>query len=67
MKSTAGRDGVSEISDLAGVLEHAAGEDADMNELVKLTNELLQLCRSTQSVFLTSLPDEVTRELDVTT
>ena len=59
LKETAVSNGVSEIADLAGQLEARAAADAEQLELLQLTNELLTLCRSTQTAYLANeLPTE---------
>jgi len=52
LSSTASNDGVPEIAKLAAELEHTVSEDADILEVVRLTSELLELCRATQSCCL---------------
>jgi hypothetical protein len=54
---TARKEGVQQIADVAGELEHLARNQPDMMQMVKLTTDLLQLCRSTQVSYLAT-PDE---------
>ena len=51
VKATATKQGVLEVADVAGQLQLAA-EQMDVAQSVFLTNELLDLCRSIQSVHL---------------
>ncbi len=69
LKRTAQKDGVSEIAQLAEELERAALNDCEEVQLVQLTNELLDLCRATQTAYLshdaadgTPPTDEVTEQ-----
>ena len=43
---------ISQIEQVAGDLRKAAAEDSELSGLVELTHELLDLCRSTQKVYL---------------
>jgi diguanylate cyclase (GGDEF)-like protein/PAS domain S-box-containing protein len=52
LAATAAKEGVSEIADLAGQLEESAASDPDLLTVVKLTTDLLELCRSTQTSYL---------------
>jgi hypothetical protein len=52
LKMTAQAGDVHDIAESVSAIEAAVGNDADITELLKLTNELLNLCRSTQRVFL---------------
>ncbi len=52
LKTTAIKHGVPQIADVAARLEESATSDADLINLVKLTNELMNLCRSTQGAYL---------------
>jgi diguanylate cyclase (GGDEF)-like protein len=57
LSATARKEGVPQIADLAGQLEQLARTQPDLMEMVKLTTELLQLCRSTQVSYLAA-PEE---------
>jgi hypothetical protein len=57
LSATARKEGVPQIADLAGQLEQLARTQPDLMEMVKLTMELLQLCRSTQVSYLAA-PEE---------
>ena len=59
LKHTAKTGDAQEIAEAAGTLETAVGEDAELAELVGLTNDLLQMCHSTQQVFLDRQTDTV--------
>ncbi len=50
--AVAQKDGLSEIASVATTLEHSATGVADLENVLKLTNELLELCRSPQSLGL---------------
>ena len=52
LKQTAAKGDFPQLSELAAELEKAAGDDAEMTLLIQLTHDLLDLCRSTQKVFL---------------
>jgi putative nucleotidyltransferase with HDIG domain len=52
MAATATLDGVPEIAELAAALQETSTDDADIQEVVRLTSELLELCRATQSAHL---------------
>ena len=52
LAATAVNDGVPRISGLAAELERAAVAEADWINIVRLTTELLDLCRSTQRCYL---------------
>jgi hypothetical protein len=52
LAATAAKEGVPEIHDLAAQLQQAASHDPDLLTTVKLTTDLLELCRSTQSSYL---------------
>jgi hypothetical protein len=54
LRETAMENGVSGIAELAEELEAAANGDAERIELVQLTNELLELCRATQTAYLSA-------------
>lgn len=54
LKLTADEDGVPQIAELAGQLEKVAG-DRDLLEIVRLTTDLLEMCRSTQKAYLSNL------------
>jgi hypothetical protein len=57
LSATALKEGVPQIADLAGQLQQLARSQPDLMEMVKLTTELLELCRSTQVSYLAA-PDE---------
>ncbi|HEX8521234.1 MAG TPA: diguanylate cyclase [Tepidisphaeraceae bacterium] len=50
--AVAQKDGLSEIAGVANTLERTATGAADLESVLKLTNELLELCRSPQSLRL---------------
>lgn len=52
LKSTAQQSGITEIADSANTLEAAVAENADLLEILESACELVDLCRSTQRVFL---------------
>ena len=52
LKETAIERGVVGIAELAEELEAAANGDAEQLDLVQLTNQLLELCRATQTAYL---------------
>ena len=52
LKRTARQDGIAEIAQLAEELERAALGDFEEVQLVQLTNDLLDLCRTTQTAYL---------------
>ena len=54
LAATAANDGVPEIATLASQLERTAAQDPDLMAIVELTTNLLNLCRSTQSSYLSS-------------
>jgi putative nucleotidyltransferase with HDIG domain len=53
--AVAAKDGMSEIAEVATMLEKSASEHADLEGILRLTNELLELCRSRQSLDVSSL------------
>lgn len=53
LKQTAAKSGIPSMAELAGQIEELAAEEPDLLDLVKLTTDLLDLCRSTQRAFLT--------------
>jgi diguanylate cyclase (GGDEF)-like protein/PAS domain S-box-containing protein/putative nucleotidyltransferase with HDIG domain len=55
LKLTAGKKNLSQISDTAERLEYAAAHDADLVELVEITQELLDLCRTVQRAYIRPL------------
>jgi hypothetical protein len=57
LSATARKEGVPQIADVASQLEQLARTQPDLMEMVKLTTELLQLCRSTQVSYLAG-PEE---------
>ncbi len=61
LKMTAQAGDVHDIATSVSSLESAVGSDAEMSEILGLTNELLNLCRSTQRVFLDRQEDKKTR------
>jgi hypothetical protein len=48
--AVANKDGLPSIANVATTLEKTAGETADLEGVLKLTNELLDLCRSPQTL-----------------
>jgi HD-GYP domain-containing protein (c-di-GMP phosphodiesterase class II) len=52
LKTSAIRDGVPQIAELADRLEEAVLSDVEFDELVNHTRALLELCRATQRVYL---------------
>lgn len=46
--------GINPIAEAAGTVAKAAAEEPELNEVVRLTSQLLDLCRSTQGAFLRS-------------
>jgi len=58
LAATAAKEGVIEIAELATELEQTAQEDPDLLKIVSLTTNLLELCRATQSSYLSSAVDE---------
>lgn len=57
LSATALKEGVPQIADLAGQLQQLARSQPDLMEMVKLTTDLLELCRSTQVSYLAA-PEE---------
>ena len=53
LKATAEKQGISEIRDVASELEANVSQDADWMAMVRLTHDLLELCRSTQRAKIT--------------
>jgi diguanylate cyclase (GGDEF)-like protein/putative nucleotidyltransferase with HDIG domain/PAS domain S-box-containing protein len=72
LKTTATKYGVPQIAELAEQLQQSATDEPDLIYLVQLTNDLLNLCRSTQNAYLKSAdePEVIgppqSRELDAT-
>jgi putative nucleotidyltransferase with HDIG domain len=62
LSATASQEGVPEIAQLAIELESCASADPDLMTVVKLTTDLLQLCRSTQRSYLARQSEEETVE-----
>jgi diguanylate cyclase (GGDEF)-like protein/PAS domain S-box-containing protein/putative nucleotidyltransferase with HDIG domain len=56
LSATARKEGVPQIAEVASQLEQLARTQPDMMEMVRLTMELLELCRSTQVSYLAA-PD----------
>ena len=52
LKATAAKEGAPLIAEAAAQLEQAAADDPNLREVVQLTTELLQLCRSAQRAYL---------------
>jgi hypothetical protein len=48
--AVATKDGLPSIANVATTLEKTAGTEADLEGVLKLTNELLDLCRSPQTL-----------------
>lgn len=55
---------VSEIAAAAEHLEHAADSDAELIQLVEITNELMTLCRATQTAYLTDEASQDSVEIE---
>jgi hypothetical protein len=58
LSATASQEGVPEIAELSTELQACAATDPDLMTVVKLTTDLLQLCRSTQSSYLARPQEE---------
>ena len=54
LKATASKSGIAEIAELAEQLQQKATDDPHLATLVELTQNLLELCRSTQRAYLNS-------------
>lgn len=52
LKASAEKNGVSEVARKAGSLETAVETNQDVIEILKAANELIDLCRATQSAYL---------------
>jgi diguanylate cyclase (GGDEF)-like protein/putative nucleotidyltransferase with HDIG domain/PAS domain S-box-containing protein len=52
LKATATKSGVAPVAELAARLEHLAANDPDLAALVRITNDLMAVCRSTQKAYL---------------
>jgi len=52
LKSSAEKNGVSEVAEKAAHLEDAVETDEDVIEILKAANELVDLCRATQSAYI---------------
>jgi diguanylate cyclase (GGDEF)-like protein/putative nucleotidyltransferase with HDIG domain/PAS domain S-box-containing protein len=50
ISAVAAKDGLPQIADVAGQLEKVSAEQTDLEGILKLTNELLELARSPQSL-----------------
>ncbi len=59
LASTAARGGAVEIAELAIRLESSAADEPDLKIILQLTNELLDLCRSTQRSYLDKTDDSL--------
>jgi diguanylate cyclase (GGDEF)-like protein/putative nucleotidyltransferase with HDIG domain len=57
LKATALKSGVHEIAEIAAQLELSAARDPELANLIKLTQELMALCRSTQNAYLKNRAD----------
>ena len=57
LSKTAAYVGIEPIAQAAQAVAEIAGGDSELNEIVRLTGELLELCRSTQRAFLTEGAD----------
>jgi diguanylate cyclase (GGDEF)-like protein/putative nucleotidyltransferase with HDIG domain len=57
LKATAAQSGINEIADIAAQLEASAARDPDLAQLIELTQQLMALCRSTQSAYLQNRED----------
>jgi diguanylate cyclase (GGDEF)-like protein/putative nucleotidyltransferase with HDIG domain len=58
LAATASQEGVPEIARLASELEACASADPDLMTVVKMTTDLLELCRSTQSSYVARQAEE---------
>lgn len=56
---TARQHGASDLADVASKLEKAAKSDSDLQTIAELVNDLLDLCRATQSAFTRELASDV--------
>ena len=61
LAASAAKDGVTQVAELAAELEASATTDPDLIRVVQLTTDLLELCRSTQSSYL-SKPEDIEAE-----
>jgi diguanylate cyclase (GGDEF)-like protein len=59
--SVATKDGLPQIAEVASLLERTSGDQTDLEGILKLTNELLELCRSPQSLDPTRIGPPVQR------
>jgi hypothetical protein len=55
--AVAQKDGLTEIANVATTLERSSSGVADLESVLTLTNELLELCRSPQSLRLDPRPN----------
>jgi len=62
LSATATHEGVPEIARLSSELEKQASTDPDLLNVVKLTTDLLEMCRSTQSSYLARPSETVAAE-----
>ena len=60
LSTTASQEGVLEIAQLSNELEACATTDPDLLTVIKMTTDLLELCRSTQSSYLARQLEEET-------
>jgi diguanylate cyclase (GGDEF)-like protein/PAS domain S-box-containing protein len=58
LTATATKEGVPQIAELAAELEQAASSEPDLINIVQLTTDLLELCRSTQSSYLSAVTED---------
>lgn len=63
LSATASREGIESIADLAADLQAAASSEPNLINVVALTTELLELCRSTQKSYLEGGLEEEDEEL----
>lgn len=58
LAKTAELDDVARIAEIAKQLEAAASQEPDLEAIITQTNELLRLCRATQTAYLTSVSSD---------
>jgi diguanylate cyclase (GGDEF)-like protein/PAS domain S-box-containing protein/putative nucleotidyltransferase with HDIG domain len=58
VRAAADRYQIAELATTASQLQDAAASDADLQQIATLTNDLMDLCRDTQSAFLRGVPVE---------
>jgi diguanylate cyclase (GGDEF)-like protein len=57
LAATAEQSGIEAIASLANEISDAVSNDPELQTLVTLTSDLIELCRGTQSVYLTDVED----------